>query len=596
MEARHPSASASCLFRFSRTLRRWASLGERLSVSGPIGSPPPPIGRGGTSRCPSSTGHVLGVQSRAAGPKVRSLHTFELLLILLASSVALAYMAQRLAVPQAVSLIFGGIALAFVPGIGTVELDPELALALFLPPLLQASAYRTDWPAFRSSLRPILLLAVGAVFFTAIAVAGVTRLMVPTLPWWAAITLGAIVAPPDAVAAAAVLKQVKLPKRIVTVLEGESLINDASSLVLYRFAVAAVLAGTFSLGQGAVQFFGAAIGGAIAGGIVGRVAMWIFALLEDTLLDIAVSFLAGFVAYFLAEQFHASGVLAAVTCGLVLGRRQHAEFTGESRLGLATVWGFVEFLLTALVFMLIGLQLRGIVARLDGYDAGGLALLGLAVSATLIVSRFVWVFPAVWLPRILSRAVRETDPMPPWSHPAILSWAGMRGVVSLAAALALPIRFPGRDIIVFLAFCAIFATLVVQGTTLNWVIRRLGVEEDDATESDADTAQARADMANASRDAVQHHLDDTNSEHGAAAADLMEEYQTRAEQASTAGRNIETATGQLEAQQHLRLIAIEAARETLKERTDHIDTDAHRDLAEELDLEEQKVRRALKED
>lgn len=521
------------------------------------------------------------------------MHTFELLLILIAASVALAYAAQRLRIPLAVALVFGGIALAFVPGVGTVELDPELVLALFLPPLLQASAYRTDWPAFRSNLRPILSLALGAVFFTAAAVAIVAKLVAPELPWWAAITLGAIVAPPDAVAAAAVLKQVKLPKRIVTVLEGESLINDASSLVLYRCAVAATLAGSFDLGQGVLQFFGAAIGGTLAGWIVGRVAMWVFARLEDTLLDITVSLLAGFLAYFLAEQVHVSGVLAAVSCGLVLGRRQHAEFTGETRLGLAAVWSFVEFLLTALVFMLIGLQLRGIVERLEGQDISNLTLITLAISATLIVSRFIWIFPAVWLPRALSRSVREADLMPPWSYPAILSWAGMRGVVSLATALALPLRFPGRDLIVFLAFCAIFATLVAQGTTLGWVIRRLGLEEEETTLPEPDTAQARAELAAASLEAVQEHLESDESEHGEAAAELVEEYKVRAERASIEGQDVETKTGQLVAQQRLRLVAIEAAREKLVAQTDQIDADAHRALGEKLDLEEQQIRRAF---
>jgi CPA1 family monovalent cation:H+ antiporter len=519
--------------------------------------------------------------------------TFELLLILVAASVALAYAAQRLRIPLAVALVFGGIALAFVPGIGTVELDPELVLALFLPPLLQASAYRTDWPAFRFNLRPILSLAVGAVFFTAAAVAIVAKLLAPELPWWAVITLGAIVAPPDAVAAAAVLKQVRLPKRIVTVLEGESLINDAASLVLYRCAVAATLAGSFNLGQGVLQFFGAAIGGTLAGWLVGRVAMWVFARLEDTLLDITVSLLAGFLAYFLAEQFHVSGVLAAVSCGLVLGRRQHAEFTGGSRLGLAAVWAFVEFLLTALVFMLIGLQLRSIVERLEGQDVGNLIMIALAVSATLIVSRFVWIFPVVWLPRALSRTVREADPMPPWSYPTILSWAGMRGVVSLATALALPLRFPGRDLIVFLAFCAIFATLVVQGTTLGWVIRRLGLEEEETSLPEPDTAQARAELATASLEAVEEHLDSDGSEHGEAAAELVEEYKVRAERASIEGQDVETKTNQLVAQQRLRLVAIEAAREKLADQTDQIDTEAHRTLAAELDLEEQQIHCAL---
>ena len=521
------------------------------------------------------------------------MHTFELLLLLIAASVALAYAAERLRIPLAVALVLGGMALAFVPGVGTVELDPELVLALFLPPLLEASAYRTDWPAFRSNLRPILSLALGAVFFTAAAVAVTANLLVPDLPWWAAITLGAIVAPPDAVAAAAVLKQVKLPKRIVTVLEGESLINDASSLVLYRCAVAATLAGTFSLGEGVFQFFTAALGGTLAGWIVGRVAMWVFARTKDTLLDITVSLLAGFVAYFVAEQVHVSGVLAAVACGLVLGRRQHAAFTGETRLAMATVWGFVEFLLTALVFMLIGLQLRGIVERLESYDPRNLALIALAISTTLIVSRFVWIFPATWLPRLLSRTTREQDPMPPWSYPTVLSWAGMRGVVSLATALALPLRFPGRDIIVFLAFCAIFATLVIQGTTLGWVIRRLGLEEEDSSLPEPDTAQARAELAAASLEAVEEHFEDDTSEHGDAAAELVEEYKVRAERANIEGLDVETKTSQLAAQQRLRLVAIDAAREKLHEQTDQIDAEAHRALGEELDLEEQQIRRAL---
>ena len=525
------------------------------------------------------------------------MHIFELLLILVAAAVALAWLAQVLNVPLAVVLVLGGILLAFVPGLHGFELDPELALALFLPPLLQASAYRTDWPAFRFNLRPILLLAIGAVFFTAAAVAVVAKLMLPGLPWWAAIALGAIIAPPDAVAASAVLKQVQLPKRIVTVLEGESLINDASSLVLYRFAVAATLAGSFSLGHGVLQFFGAALGGALAGWLIGRLAMRVFALLDSSMLDITVSLLAGFVAYFAAEQFHASGVLAAVTCGLVLGRRQHGEFTAETRLGLATVWEFVEFVLTALVFMLIGLQLRGIVDRLDGYDGWHLALLGAAVSATLIVSRFLWVFPTTWLPRALFLHVRESDPMPPWSHPALLSWAGMRGVVSLAAALALPARFPGRDLIVFLAFCAIFATLVLQGTTLGWVIRRLGLEAEDEQGIEPETAQARAELAAASLEAVTAHLDEHGGvEHADAAADLIDEYRVRAERASIGEDGDHDKAEQLEAQRRLRLVATEAARDKLREQFDDIDADTHRALGAEIDLEEQQIRRALGEE
>ena len=522
------------------------------------------------------------------------MHTFELLLILVTACVALTILAQRLAVPSTVALILGGMALAFVPGLPAVELDPELAMVLFLPPLLQTSAYRTDWPAFRSNLRPILLLAVGAVFFTAATVAAATKLLVPHLPWWAAVALGAIVAPPDAVAATAVLKQVRLPKRIVTVLEGESLINDASSLVLYRFAVGAVVAGSASYGQGVLLFFGAALGGAFAGWLVARLAMWVFTHVEDTLLDIAVGLLAGFGAYLAAGWLHVSGVLAAVVCGLVLGRQQHAQFSARTRLDAAVVWDFVEFVLTALVFMLIGLQLRGIVERLGHYSLTHLVLLGAAVSLTLILSRYLWVFPSVWLPRALSPSLRARDPMPPWGHAAVLSWAGMRGVVSLAAALALPPQFPERDLIVFLAFCAILATLVLQGTTLGLVIRKLGVEESEAAPSEPKAARARAEVAVAALDAVQGHLVESGApEHTAAAGELVQEYEVRAGRASVEGQDYLDTTGQHEAQHRLRLVALDAARAKLNEHRDGIDAEAHRALGEELDREEQQVRRAL---
>jgi CPA1 family monovalent cation:H+ antiporter len=494
--------------------------------------------------------------------------------------------------PVAVPLVLGGMGLAFIPGLRPISLDPELALALFLPPLLQVSAYRTDWPAFRSNLRPILVLAIGGVFFTAVAVAAVAKLMVPDLPWWAAVALGAIVAPPDAVAASSVLKRFKLPKRMVVVLEGESLINDASSLVLYRFAVAAVLAGTVSYGHGALQFVGSALGGAVVGWLVGRLAMWIFARIDDTLLEITVSLLAGFAAYLAAEALHVSGVLGAVTCGLLLGRSQHAEFSAKTRLEMGAVWSFVEFLLSAFVFMLIGLQLRGIVERLPDYTTWQLAALGLAVSATLIVSRFLWVFPTSWLPRALSRRMREQDPLPSMGSLTVLSWAGMRGVVSLAAALALPAQFPRRDLIVFLAFCAIFATLVLQGTTLGWLVQKLGVVETEPDAPPQEETLARAEIADAALGAVKAHLGDAGSaEHTAAAAELVDEYEVRADRASAEDPQV---TAEQEASRaRLRLVAIDAAREKLKEHTDQVDTERHRALAEELDLEEQRIRSAL---
>ncbi len=521
----------------------------------------------------------------------RTVATFEILLALVAFCVALHLLARRLDLPVAVLLVLGGMGLALIPGLPAVKLDPDLALALFLPPLLQISAYRTDWPAFRSNLRPILQLAVGAVFFSTAAVAVVAHLIVPALPWWAAIALGAIVAPPDAVAASAVLKQFRLPKRIVVVLEGESLINDASSLVLYRFAVAAVAAGTVSYAEGILRFFGMAIGGGLIGWLMGHVAMWVFAKIDDTMLDIAVSILAGFAAYLAAEAVHASGVLGAVACGWVLGRKQHAEFTARTRLELNAVWNFVEFTLGSLVFMLIGLQLRGTIQRLASSSLADLAFLAVAVSLTLIASRFLWIFVSAWLPRIASRRLRDADPMPPWSQLTLLSWAGMRGVVSLAAALALPAKFPGRDIIVFLALCAIFATLILQGTTLGWLIRKLDVIEPEATTLVPELSEARSDIAGAALDAVKAHLEtDSPTEHTAAAGELVDEYATRLERASTEGRDPQETAEQRAARQELRLVAIEASRRKLAEHSDRVDVEAHRALVEELDLEEQRVR------
>lgn len=516
---------------------------------------------------------------------------FEALLGLIGFCLVLDVIARALHVPLAVALVLGGIAVAAIPGIPRIELAPELALALFLPPLLQLSAYRTDWPAFRSNLRPILLLAVGAVLFTAAVVAVVAKWLVPALPWGAAIVLGAIVAPPDAVAAAAVLKDLKPPKRIVTVLEGESLLNDASSLVLYRFAIGATLAGSFDLAQGLLAFFVASIGGCVIGWLVGRAAMWIFARLDDTLHDITLSVLAGFIAYFVAEAAHVSGVLSVVVCGLVLGRHQHHVFTARTRLESASVWSFIEFVLSALVFMLIGMQLRGIIERLVDYDPWQLGLLALAVSVAMIVSRFIWIGPMIWLPRMVSKSLRERDPSPPWTHLVVLSWAGMRGVVSLAVALALPLRFPGRDIIVFLAFCAILVSLVVQGTTLGPLIKRLGVVEEETEGPSEEEVAVRRHITAAALSAVEARVNDP--EHGDAASELVEEYKDRVEQIARLDDDGARESGRLAQELQLRLDAIDASRVSLIERRDDHGEEPSRAITEELDLEEEQIRREL---
>ena len=289
-----------------------------------------------------------------------------------------------------------------------------------------------------------------------------------------------------------------------------------------------------------------------------------------------------------------------MACGLVLGQQQHAAFTAQTRLESGAVWSFVEFVLTALVFILIGLELRDLLARLEdeAYGPWQLAGLGLAVSAALILSRFAWLFPAVWLPRVLSPGLRERDPMPPWSHVTVLSWAGMRGVVSLAAALALPTEFPGRDLILFLAFCAILATLVLQGTTLGPLIRRLGVSEPaDEPANPAVTPEAieaRGTAAAAAMDAVAEKLDDPDPEQADVAEDLLRDLRVRAKRADQVRRDAETGTQREAARLGLRLTAIEAARaKLLAEHKGELDNEAMTALVAELDLEEQQIRVAL---
>ena len=509
---------------------------------------------------------------------------FETLLILLTLCVPLVAVAQRFALPPAAVLIVGGGALAFVPGMPTVRLDPELLLVLFVPPLVQASAYRTNWTTFRANLRPILSLAVAAVIFTTAIVAVAAKLLVPALPWWAAVALGAIVSPPDAVAAKAVLRRLTLPKALATILEGEGVLNDATSLVLYRLAVAAALGAGATFGGALWQFALAASIGAAIGYAVGRAAMLVFARLEDAQLDIAVSFLAAYAAYFAAEALHGSGVLAAVFCGLVLGRHQHAAFSAETRLASAATWSFVEFVLESLVFVIMGLQLRGIVDRLAA--GGGLPRLAATFALVLVASRFVWMYGAAAISRLGRR-----DPIP-WSHATLLSWAGMRGVVSLAAAIALPERFPGRDLIVFLAFCAILTTLVIQGTTLGWVARRLNLALEPSELPDPAVSAVRAAAAEAAHAAVASTPHDDPA-HRAAKDAVAGDLQIRAERLRAVDDDGEAHGEKLMAQVRLRIDALDAARTALVARSDDHDDDALRTVGEELDLEEQRLRRLL---
>ena len=404
----------------------------------------------------------------------------ELIAGLLACAVALGWLARKLNVPYPIALVVGGAALGFLPFGPKVELEPNLVLVIILPPVLYVAALRTSWRDFKRNIRPITLLAVPLVIVTTVVVAWVMKVLVPDMPWAVAFALGAIVSPPDAVAATAVLNRLRIPARVVTILEGESLVNDATGLVLYKFAVAAALTGAFSLPDATVQFFVVAVGGILLGMLLGRLFVAIHVWLNDSLIEILLSLLLPYVAYLTAEAMHVSGVLAVVAAGLVRARYAPEVFSAESRIQVQAVWNTFEFLMNCVAFILIGLQLNGIVAGIRSVPKEQLGWLALAVCLTAVATRFLWVFPATYLPRLVNPALRAHDPYPSWRPVTIVSWCGMRGIVSLAAALALPLAlpdgapFPNRNLVIFLAFTVIFFTLVVQGLTLAPLIKMLG--------------------------------------------------------------------------------------------------------------------------
>jgi monovalent cation/hydrogen antiporter len=376
--------------------------------------------------------------------------------LLLAAVAGLATVANRIRVPYPILLVISGLALAFVPPgfLPSYELDdPEIVFVLFLPPLLFASAFFTSWRDFKRNIRPIGLLAVGLVLVTVVAVAAVAHYVVG-LTWPAAFVLGAIVSPTDAIAATAIAQRLGVPRRIVTLLEGESLLNDATGIVAYRIAA--------GVAAGAITF---------------------------SLLGAGLQFVVGAAPFF-------SGVLAAVAGGLYVGRSSPTIMSPTARLEGGAVWNVVVFLLNGLAFILIGLQFPDILEGLRGeYAAGALLWYAAAVSLAVIVVRMLWVFPATYLPRMAFRTIRERDPAPPWRSVAVISWAGMRGVISLAAALALPESVPSRDLILFLTFNVILATLVLQGLSLPVLIRALGLEDDGSVEREE--VRARIESADA---------------------------------------------------------------------------------------------------
>ncbi|MBP3955257.1 Na+/H+ antiporter [Gemmata sp. G18] len=416
------------------------------------------------------------------------LHPVELILALLAVTVALGLVARRFNIAEPILLVVGGLVLGLQPWAPGVVIDPQIVFLLFLPPLLYATAFRTPWPEFRDQIRPITMLAVGLVLFTVVAVAAAAHYFVG-LPWPSAFVLGAIVSPPDAVAAVAITQRLRVPRLITTILEGESLVNDASALVALRFAVAAVLTGTFSLVNASLEFLYVSVGGIAIGIAGGWLVVWLHGWLErkklaETKLVITITLLTPFSVYLTAEHLHLSGVLAAVSAGFWVGNRCERVFSAELYEEARAVWEWIEFLLNGLIFILVGFALRQIIDQAEGaYSPGALFAAAAVVSGAAIGARLVWMFPGAYVPRWIDRRLGIPTPYPPWQGVTVVGWTGMRGVVSLAAALALPLAtengqpFPNRNLIQVLTFAVIFATLVGQGLTLPLLIRALGVAD-----------------------------------------------------------------------------------------------------------------------
>lgn len=432
---------------------------------------------------------------------MNNLYQLEIIILLLTVVLALTTVARKFAIPYPILLVIGGLVLSFIPGLPTIRLDPDLIFLVFLPPLLWAAAYFTSWRDFRANARPIILLAVGLVLATTAAVAYVAHAVLPGLGWAEAIVLGAIVSPPDAVSATAIVKQLHLPRRGISILEGESLVNDATALVLYRAALVTAVSGTFELSITLMDFFLAATMGIAVGFVVGILSRWALRLTGDSFSEIAITLLAPYIAWVLAEQVHASSVLACVTGGLYIRQHFSAIVAPITRIQARAVWDLLVFLLNGIIFILIGLQLDTLREAIPSSELGLLTVKGLLVSATAIVVRLVWVPVAAWLPRLLSSSLRARDPMPTWSNLFIIGWTGMRGIVSLAAALALPLTtaagtaLPFRAEIILIAFMVILVTLVLQGLSLPLLIRTLDLDEDGDIEHEERQARERAAMA-----------------------------------------------------------------------------------------------------
>jgi len=417
----------------------------------------------------------------------------------------LTMLSEKLRISYPIFLVIAGLLISFIPGIPHISLEPDWVFLLFLPPLLYFAAWNTSWKDFWFFKRSIGLLAIGLVVFTATAVAYLSNAMIPDFTLAMGFVLGGIISPPDAVAATSVLQGLKIPRRVVTILEGESLVNDASSLIVFRVALATLMTGQFVFWKAGVDFFVVAIMGILIGLAIAHVLYYVHKFFPTTSsIDTALTFIAPYLMYIGAEHFHFSGVLATVSGGLFLSYRSNEIFSYNSRMQSQYVWETVVFLLHGIVFIMIGLQLPDIIDGLGKNSIGEAVFYSVVISIVTILIRIIWVFPSTYLPRILSSRIREKEERPSWQPVFIVAWSGMRGVVSLASGLAVPltltnstVAFPQRNLILFITFVVILFTLVLQGLSLPYLIKWLNITDDGGNEEEQEIA-VRLRLATAS--------------------------------------------------------------------------------------------------
>ncbi len=518
------------------------------------------------------------------------------LLLLVAGSAAIAAAGRRTPVPPPLLLVAAGLVFAYVPGVPDYALDPHVVLPLMLPPLLYTAAVDSSYLDLRAQLRPVALLSVGYVLFATLVVGWAAYLIVPGLPLTAALVLGAVVAPPDAVAATAIARRVGLPSRVTTILQGESLVNDATAITAYRVALAAAVGEGATWAGGIGEFLLAAVGGIGIGLILMMPIHWLRTHLREALLQNTLSLLIPFAAYAVAEAVHASGVLAVVVVALYLGHRAW-EVDFATRLQEEAVWKMVAFVLESAVFALIGLQLPVVLEGLGEYEGVDAAWYAIAVFLVVVVTRFAWVYPGTFVPRLLSSRIREREPNPTWKGAFVISWAGMRGVVSLAIAFSIPLTmeggeaFPERNLILFLTFTTVIGTLVVQGLTLPPLIRLLKLPGRDGQAETLAEANAQAQASRAAQRRLEGLLEDESNTLPPPLADRLRSVLERRQNAvwERLG-SVNPVTGETVDDTYRRLSRemISAEREMFVRLRDgrHIDDEMLRTLLRRLDLEE----------